>query len=134
MKSPLRWPGGKRRLADMIVSVLPAHKAYVEGCCGGASVFFAKPRGISVAEILNDFDGELINFYYVLHSQGRKLAREVDSMPYGRRLFVKTRDDRPRSAFRRAVRFWYLNRVAFGARRRRPTFGVQVSKRANAPS
>lgn len=131
MKSPLRWPGGKRRLADMIVSVLPAHKAYVEGCCGGASVFFAKPRGISVAEILNDFDGELINFYYVLHAQGRKLAREVDSMPYSRRLFVKVLADQPRSAFRRAVRFWYLNRVVFGAKRLGHSFGVKVTTRSN---
>ena len=63
MYSPLRWQGGKSRLADFIVNLFPKHLAYVETCCGGASVFFAKPRDASKAEILNDRDGELINFY-----------------------------------------------------------------------
>ena len=110
---------------------MPAHQAYVETCCGGAAVFWAKPREASKAEILNDADGELVNFYYVLHKHGRKLTREVASMPYARALFARVRESRPRSTYRRAVRFWYLNRVAFGAKRRSPTFGVKVSQRSN---
>jgi len=115
MKSPLRWPGGKGRLAPVILQYMPPHEAYVETCCGGAAVFWAKPKEWSKAEVLNDADGELINFYYILHKHGRRLAREVDSMPYSRALFYRLRDSKPRSPFRRAVRFWYVNRVAFGA-------------------
>ena len=129
MKSPIRWPGGKRKLAPAILAAFPAHQAYVETCCGGAAVFWFKPRQISKAEILNDADGELINFYYVLHKYGRRLARQVDAMPYSRALFARTLADRPRGAFGRAVRFWYLTRVAFGAKRRKPTFGVKASAR-----
>ena len=74
MKSPLRWPGGKRRLAETILAHMPPHGAYVETCCGGAAVFWAKHRELSQAEILNDADGELINFYAMLHNRGRRLA------------------------------------------------------------
>ena len=130
MHSPLRWPGGKSRLADTIVSYLGEHTTYVETCCGGASVFWTKPRDVSKAEILNDADGELINFYYILHKHGRRLAREVNSMPYSRKLFNCVRDDRPRYSFKRAVRFWYLNRVVFGGKRA-GTFGVKASERAH---
>jgi len=63
-------------------------------------------------------------------AHGRKLAREVDAMPYSRALFNRVRDSSPRGSFRRAARFWYLNRVSFGGRRRRPTFGVNVSRRS----
>ena len=54
MKSPLRWPGGKGRLAGVILEHMPEHEAFVEACCGGATVFWAKPREMSNAEILND--------------------------------------------------------------------------------
>ena len=128
MKSPLRWPGGKGWLAEAILTHFAAHKAYVEACCGGAAVFWAKDPADSAAEILNDRDGELINFYSVLHKSGRRLVRQVDSMPYSRALFDRTRAEGPRGSFARAVRFWYLNRVAFGAKRRGASFGVRVSK------
>ncbi len=131
MKSPLRWPGGKRRLASAIIDRLPDHEAYVEACCGGAAVFWAKPREISRSEILNDRDGELINFYQILHKQGRKLAREVDAMPYSRLLFIRQRSASPRTAFARARRFWYLNRVSFGGgSKKKPSFGVKCSIRS----
>ncbi|NLF33269.1 MAG: DNA adenine methylase [Planctomycetes bacterium] len=126
---PLRWPGGKRRLAATIVAALPPHAAYVETCCGGAAVFWAKPRDISTCEILNDTDGELVNFYWQLHKTGRRLAAAVDAMPYSRRLLAEQLASRPRTAFTRAVRFWYCNRVAFGGMRERPTFGVTKSRR-----
>jgi DNA adenine methylase len=128
VKSPVRWQGGKRQLAEAILSYAPAHQVYVETCCGGAAVFWAKPR--SKAEILNDRDGDLINFYSQLHKRGRRLAAELDGLPYSRALFVQLLAQQPSSPFARAVRFWYLNRVAFGGRRHRPTFGVQATRGA----
>jgi DNA adenine methylase len=130
VKSPIRWQGGKRKLADFIISRMPPHAAYVEGCCGGASVFWGKPAGLSSAEILNDADGELINFYCVLHKRGRRLAAELDAMPYSRAFFSRMLASRPRSAFSRAARFWYINRVNFGGRRRGATFGPNATRRA----
>ena len=131
MKSPLRWPGGKARIADAILSHMGPHLAYVEACCGGAAVFWAKPREASKAEVLNDADGELINFYRVLHRRGRRLAREVDAMPYSRMLFDHQRSARPASQFARAARFWYINRVGFGAVMDKPSFGGHAIYRCN---
>ncbi len=131
MNPPLRWAGGKRRLASSIIEHMGEHKAYIETCCGGAAVFWAKPREVSTAEILNDADGELINFYSVLHKTGKKLSKEVDSMPYSRKLFNQIRASRPRGSFNRAVRFWYINRVAFGGKRSGVSFGVKASNRVH---
>lgn len=112
------------------MALLPPHRAYVETCCGGAAVFWAKPREISRSEVLNDFDGELINFYYELRKHGRRLAAELDSMPYSRSLLAQVNASKPKGPFARAVRFWYLNRVSFGGRIESPTFGVKISSRA----
>lgn len=117
-------------MAERIVSCIPAHRAYVEPCCGAAWVFWVKPREWSASEILNDTDGDLINFYYQLHRHGRRLAAEVGAMPHGRALFLRMRGSHPTSRFGRAVRFWYLNRVTFGALRcRKPSFGVKCQGR-----
>jgi len=116
-------------VAPMIVGLLGDHECYAEVFCGGASVFWAKPREASRCEVLNDLDGELIAFYQVLHRSGRRLAREVDGMPYSRALFYRLRDGRPRSAFARARRFWYLNRVSFGAIRSGAAFGPKSTGR-----
>lgn len=129
LRPPLRWPGGKRRLANSILPHLSDHQAYVETCCGGAAIFWAKPADASACEVLNDADGELINFYQVLHKRGKRLAAEVDAMPYSRALFNRIHRESPAGGFRRALRFWYLNRVAFGSKRRKPSFGVCASHR-----
>lgn len=79
---PLKWHGGKSYLADRIVSLMPPHLHYVEPYFGGGQVLFArdpadrclwwtgrtsdgrKPAGVS--EVVNDLDGDLMNFYAVL--------------------------------------------------------------------
>lgn len=131
MKPPIRWPGGKARLLWAILPNLHEHDCYGEACCGGAATFWAKARDVSKSEVLNDADGELVNFYIELHRHGRRLAREVDATPYSRALFGRQLASRPRGAFSRARRFWYVNRVAFGSKRRGETFGVSKSKRVN---
>jgi len=95
VKSPVRWPGGKARLAETILSYMPVHDLYVEGCCGGAAMFWAKPREASRVEVLNDADGDLVNFYKVLHRAGRRLARQVGGLPYSRALFARMLAWRP---------------------------------------
>lgn len=100
---------------------------YVEGCCGGAALFWAKEPG--GAEVLNDLDEDLVTFYRVLHRQGRRLAAAVDAMPYSRALFRRVLARRPRTLFGRAERFWYLNRVSFGGMGR--TYGVKGSRRVS---
>ncbi len=127
LAAPVRWAGGKARLVNDILPFLGEHVCYVEPFCGGASLFWSKPKSNSGQEVLNDLDGELVNFCRVLHRRGRRLAAEVGSMPYSRAEFNLLLRSEPASDFARAVKFWYCNRVCFGGKRTDPVFGTSSS-------
>jgi DNA adenine methylase len=80
------YHGGKGRLADWIVSLMPTHHVYVEPFAGSAAVLLAKP--LSTHEILNDVDGHLICFYRVLREQPDELERVCALTPYARDEFA----------------------------------------------
>jgi DNA adenine methylase len=65
LTQPIKYPGGKHYLAKRIVELLPStYINYVEPFAGGLSVLLEKaPVG---AEIVNDLDLELSNFWSVL--------------------------------------------------------------------
>ena len=65
---PLKWHGGKHFLAKGIVELMPAHTHYVEPFFGGGAVLLAK-NPIGTSEVVNDIDGDLINFWRVLQSK-----------------------------------------------------------------
>ncbi len=75
MKPPLTYYGGKQNLADKIISMLPKHRVYCEPFFGGGAVFFTKAPAL--LEVINDNNGELINFYKVLKTQYKKLEKEI---------------------------------------------------------
>ena len=52
MTSILKYPGGKWRIADWIISHLPPHKIYLEPYFGSGGVFFNKEP--SYLETIND--------------------------------------------------------------------------------
>ncbi len=71
MKTPLKTHGGKHYLAKQIVDLMPprglpdGYIHYCEPYFGGGSVLLANdPEGIS--EVVNDIDGNLMNFWRVL--------------------------------------------------------------------
>ncbi|MBP6895663.1 MAG: DNA adenine methylase [Pseudacidovorax sp.] len=83
----LRYHGGKFRLASWILSFFPPHTCYVESFGGAASVLLRKPR--SYAEVYNDLDDEIWNFFHVLR-QPELRARLIEACqltPYSRREF-----------------------------------------------
>ncbi len=73
MIGPLSYIGGKRVLAKRIIALFPEHTAYVEAFAGGAQVFFRKEP--SKVEVLNDLDGEIVNFYRVCQQHYEELVR-----------------------------------------------------------
>ena len=80
----LRYHGGKFRLAPWIIHTFPHHQCYVEPFGGAAGVLIRKPR--SYAEVYNDLDGDIVNFFSVLRNTvtREKLIESLVLTPYSR--------------------------------------------------
>ncbi|MBU2831888.1 DNA adenine methylase [Acidithiobacillus ferriphilus] len=117
MRSPLVWLGGKGRLAERITPLLPKpnrHLTYVEPFCGGASILFSRPPvGI---EVINDANGEVINFFQTLRDAGDALRDYLQNTPYSRQVFEDWRDADPATMtpLERAARLFMMTRASFG--------------------
>lgn len=83
----LRYHGGKFRLAPWIRSFFPPHRVYVEPYGGAASVLMTKER--AYAEVYNDLDGEVVNFFQVLRiaEQRARLCELLALTPFAREEF-----------------------------------------------
>lgn len=83
----LRYHGGKFRLAPWIMQFFPPHGCYVEPFGGAAGVLLQKPR--VYAEVYNDLDGEVVNFFRVLRDPGLRadLIEACRLTPYAREEF-----------------------------------------------
>lgn len=81
-KAPFGYYGAKLRIAKRIIDALPPHNAWVEAFCGSAALTLAKePVPI---EVINDFDGEIVNLFHQLRNHAKALCRAVALTPYAR--------------------------------------------------
>jgi DNA adenine methylase len=89
MKPALRYHGGKFRIADWVMQFFPEHSTYVEPFGGAAGVLLQKPR--SYAEVYNDLDSAVVNFFRVLRDPATraKLIEQVVLTPYSRDDFAE---------------------------------------------
>lgn len=124
LKSPLGYLGGKSRLAARIVERIPPHTCYVEPFCGGAWVYFTKPP--SRVEVLNDRDGELVNFWNVVKHHLPELVRCLECTLVSREEFEKEmkQDASLLTDVQRAVRYYRLQRMGYGGKVVNRTFGT----------
>jgi DNA adenine methylase len=83
MKTPITYYGGKQQLAETIVRLIPPHEIYVEPFIGGAAVYFAKSP--SAVEVINDTNGELVNFYEVIKNDFTALQKEIEATLHSRK-------------------------------------------------
>lgn len=83
-KPVLRYHGAKFRLASWIIGFFPPHACYVEPFGGAAGVLLQKPR--AYAEVYNDLDGDVANFFRVLRAPDTRaqLIEAVTLTPYHR--------------------------------------------------
>ena len=80
--SPFGYHGSKLRIAPKLVANLPPHNAWVEAFCGSAAVTLAKrPAPI---EIINDVNGEIVNFFRQLRDNWLTMKRALLLTPYSR--------------------------------------------------
>lgn len=104
---PFAYFGGKTRLADRIVGLLPPHEHYVEPYGGSLAVLLAKPR--SRMETVNDLDGDLMMFWRMLRDRPGELAAVCALTPHGRAEHQAAYDlEGAASDLERARRVWVL--------------------------
>ena len=103
MKTLLKYPGAKNRLAPGIVSHIPQHKVYCEPFLGSGAVFMNKEPAYN--EILNDLDDDIYNFFKVVREQSEELSRLIDTTPYSRIEYSNAFNDESISQLERARRF-----------------------------
>lgn len=131
MIGPFPYIGGKRRVADKIIKRFPPHKTYVEAFAGGAQVFFHKKP--SEVEVLNDLDGEIVNFFRCCQLHDEELLRYLRFVVASRAWFnlLKAQDPGTLTDIQRAARFLYLQKNSFAGLVRDPHYHFMI---ANPPN
>lgn len=112
MKPPFAYYGGKGTMADWIASLIPEHDTYIEPFAGSAAVLLAKTP--ATHEVLNDVNGDVVNFFRVLRDRRDELELACRLTPYARDEFQLAQapglvaDD-----LEQARRFWVVVNQSF---------------------
>lgn len=119
MKPLLKWPGGKRRLAENIATRISQqigdNSRYIELCAGGAAVFFyLEPK----RAVLVDVCKPLISFYEAVRREPDAFYDEllkILALPHCEETYQKIKGEWNGNDFgvRFAARLLYLNRTGF---------------------
>lgn len=127
IRSPFKWAGGKSRLRNKLIQMLPPHDCYVEVFGGAGWVLFGKQQ--SDVEIFNDIDGEVVNFFRVVKQRPEKLIESFEWELVSRAEFERLRDlsTEHLSDVQRAHRFYYLIMAAWGGELGTPRFQTSVT-------
>lgn len=110
-------PAGKKRLADRLVAMLPAHKTYVEPFAGSAAVLFAKEP--SDVEVINDADLEIADAYRLIKKLSPEGLAKLKKLPWvgDEKTFKRLLDVEPEDDVERLHRFLYLTHFSYGKMR-----------------
>lgn len=121
------YQGGKRNLARRICAIIETvdHDGYAEPFVGMGGIFLrrsARPR----AEIINDISGDVATFFRVLQEHYPYLIDTLRWRVTSRAEFDRLMKQDPATLtdLRRAARFLYVQRLAFGGKIRGRNFGV----------
>jgi DNA adenine methylase len=117
MKTPISYYGGKQTMLKHLLELMPEHTIYCEPFFGGGALFFAKPK--SEVEIINDSNGEVVNFFRVVKTKFSELQKEIKATLHSRELYKKAMVvyEHPEmfSDVRRAWAFWTLTNQGFAS-------------------
>lgn len=115
MKTPIKYYGGKQNMVSHILPLIPEHLLYCEPFFGGGAVYFAKPP--SEIEVINDLNGEVINFYRVTQTHFNDLKYEVNTTLHSRdqhrQAQVVYHNPDMFNDVKRAWAFWVLSSQSF---------------------
>ena len=120
LNPPLKWHGGKYYLAKRIVAMMPPHQQYVEPFFGGGTVLLAKDAH-NVAEVVNDLNGHLTNFWRVLQDEAQfsQFHRIIQAVPFSETEWKEAhaRLDAQEDPVQRAAAFYIECRQSHSGRR-----------------
>lgn len=118
--SPLRYPGGKYRVLNRILPLVPTDfLEYREPFLGGGSLFIALKQLFPKARYkLGDLNRNLCSFWITLRDNPKELIDEITTIrntcKNGRALYKKLiKPDESLNALQRAIRFFVLNRITY---------------------
>ena len=136
LKTPLRYPGGKSRVAPMLVDKMPRMTEYREPFLGGGSTaieFTKRYRDIPVW--VNDLYVPLYNFWTILQEDSDTLSDALmglkinhDTPDKARELYhaAKKNVNDP-DMFLSAVYFWVMNKCSYSGLTENSSFSPQAS-------
>jgi len=130
MNSPLPYIGGKSKLSEKIIKMIPEHRAYCEVFAGAAWVFFRKKP--SKYETINDLDSDLITFYRVLQNHPEEFLKQFKWLLSSREWLEDWKRQQKAGGLtdiHRSARYYYLQRHSFAGRVRGRTFGTGPMRR-----
>jgi DNA adenine methylase len=115
LKTPITYYGGKQSMAQTILPLIPDHNVYVEPFFGGGAIFFAKEQ--SRVEVINDINGEIVNFYKVVCTDFWKLNEMIQSTLHSRQQYdeamVVYKHPEMFDPIKRAWSFWILTQQGY---------------------
>ena len=116
LKSPICRMGGKSKLRNTIIELIPEHKCYAELFFGAGWVYFGKEK--SEVEVINDIDKELVNFFKCLKYHEPELSRVLQYEFSSRDIFEEYKYTNPDNItdIQRAARFFYMITQSFGGK------------------
>ncbi len=123
MRSVLRYPGSKKRIAFWIIKHMLPHHSYLEPYFGCGAVLFAKEP--SPIETVNDLDGEVVNFFRVIRDpESREKLRDwITYTPYARQVYEEVVREEPEDPVERAACFAVKSMQSHGFRMTRDSGG-----------
>lgn len=117
LKTPISYYGGQQNMLKDILPLIPPHHLYNEPFAGGAALLFAKePAEINV---INDLNGEIVNFYRTLITDFRTLKKEIEATLHSREQMdvAKFIYNHPAyfSNVKRAWAVWAMSKLCFSS-------------------
>ncbi|MEY4927763.1 MAG: hypothetical protein RI894_2199 [Bacteroidota bacterium] len=119
IKSPLRYPGGKSRAADLIATLIPEFDEFREPFLGGGSIFiYAKQRFPDKKFWVNDLYFELFTFWKMVQKDLDALIQKVyewrNQFLIGKELYQFLNENLLNfNDLERAAAFFIYNRITF---------------------
>lgn len=112
----LKWQGGKRRLAEQIVSYVPKSGPlrYIEPFLGGGSVFWVvQALWPEVEALLTDTNRDLMNLFKLVRDKPEELMQRADALSTLLYHDVRKAFNEEVNEATRGVQFLYLNKRGF---------------------